>query len=132
MILRNKNSEIIVSEKNGSIVSYKIKGKDFCVPGHEKQPLFTIKMIDDHGKATYFNSLQSEKTEIIAQANGCRILFRNISGQELCAEASIIMDEKGICHWHLNTENGTGLRQEWFDCWNIPPQGIIGESCSVS
>ncbi|MGN1141920.1 MAG: DUF6259 domain-containing protein, partial [Oliverpabstia sp.] len=115
MILKSKNSEIIISEENGSVVSYKINGKEFCMPGYEKRPLFTIKMIDDNGTATYYNSLQSERIEFTTQSNGCKIVFHRISEQELCAEVSIIMDEKGMCHWQLNTENGTGLRQEWFE-----------------
>ncbi len=115
MILNGQKSEIEISEKNGSVLSYKINGYEVCSSGGEYRPLFTLKMIADDGSTAYYDSLQSEKMEFAAQTNGCTIRYYHIAGQDLSAEATINMDEEGNCHWHLRTDNQTGLRQEWIE-----------------
>lgn len=115
MILKSGNSEIKISEENGSILSYRVNENELCAPNGKNRPLFTLKMIDDNGAASYYNSLQSEKITFTMRTDGCTIAYCRIAGQDLNALATIKMDKDGKCHWHLSTTNETGLRQEWIE-----------------
>ena len=64
MILKSKNSEIVLCDKTGSVLSYKVFGQEMCTKGGENRSLFTIKLLDEVGNYIYHNSLEAENISI--------------------------------------------------------------------
>ncbi len=112
MRLTNGNCDLLLSEAKGSILSYRINGKEVCASGGENRPLFTLKLLDEEGKGIYHTSLEAQEVTWEHRPDGCTIRYRNIAGS-LDAAVQIEKKEENGFGWNLQTENNTGLRLEW-------------------
>ena len=61
MNIQIKNTSIIISDSDGSILSYKIGDVEFMAPGAEKRPLFMLKLLMDDGSPVYYSAKDAEK-----------------------------------------------------------------------
>lgn len=105
----------MLSDSTGSVLSYRINGREFCAPGGEKRPLFTIKFLDNDGNYIYHNSQEAESISFSETAEGFVIKFNRLAGINLCAVADVFMDESEQCHWHISIDNNTDDIMEWVE-----------------
>ena len=128
MILQSRNSTIILSEETGSILSYRIYGREFCAEGGEKRPLFTVKLLDEGGNYIYHNSLEAQTITFSETENSYVIKFHRMAGLNLSAVVTVTMGPDEKCHWHISLDNNTDDIMEWVEFPQISvPDSLKGE-----
>ncbi len=112
MNLENKNSFLVLSDR-GSIISYRINGKEICAGNGEENPLFTIKLIDEEGNGVYRCALEAETVSVEEIPEGYALRYSRIGEIGLNAIVTVKRKTDNGFLWHLGIENRTGLRLEW-------------------
>lgn len=115
MIMQSKNCTLSLAEETGSILSYRIYEREFCAPGGDKRPLFTIKFLDKAGNYVYHSSLEAQSITIENIADGYTINFNTIAGLQLAASVTVTIDSSEYCHWHISLDNNTDCFMEWVE-----------------
>ncbi len=115
MVLTSKNTIVTLSNLNGSIMSYKVNGREICAEGGDMRPLFTLKLLDNDGNYIYYNSTEAETISIGELENEYVIRFNNIAQAGISARVNVSMDEKEHCHWHITVDNNTENILEWIE-----------------
>lgn len=121
MELINNQITLALSDDFFSIVSYKINGAEFCAPGGEKRPLFTIKLLDENGKETRVNAFDAEAVK----KDGDRIEFVNLKNMNITVHVTVKKHEDSGFSWHISADNGSDLYMEWIEFPQIVMAGAL-------
>lgn len=109
MNIQIKNTSIIISDSDGSILSYKIGDVEFMAPGAEKRPLFMLKLLMDDGSPVYYSAKDAEK--MYAKESGGKYIlsYTGIASGKISAEVTVTPYEDGSVGWTMSADNGTNL-----------------------
>lgn len=124
MQIRSGESEVILSDNNASVLSYKINGTEYCAKNVEKRGLFTLKLLESDGSPVYCNSNDCENVEFIENNGSVKIDFKKVNGMNIDAEATVIPDTDGF-RWHMSLNNNSGLILEWIEFPQIITAGEL-------
>ena len=123
MIFATKNISVELSDKNGSIQSCKVMGREICTKTDAPCPLFTVKLLDDAGNAVYLNALNAQSISIEKNENGADMKFYNLADYKISVCASVkVVDER--IHWTVSVDNRTSIIAEWIEF----PQIVVIDS----
>ena len=121
MKIKCNNSVLKLSDDYMSITSYKIGRTEFCAANGEKRPIFTLKLLDEKGNETRFNSFDAEA---VKKSDDNCFLFERLKGNDISAKVSVNAQEENIA-WHITVENNTQLYLEWVEFPQITLAGAL-------
>ncbi len=128
MIFTNGNDTLELCEKCGSLLSYKIGGKEFCAKNGEKRPLFTFGMRDEDGNAVKVNALSAEKVKADITDDRIVLSFKNLGGLSIDASVNVGKNTENGFWWHITADNNSDMFLEWIEFPQITvPDNLIDE-----
>lgn len=128
MILQNGNDRLLLSDENGSILSYIISGKEFSAENGEKRPIFTLKLLDKDGKPAYVNAFDAKDVNMSCTDDGVKFIFNNINNLSLSASVTVKKNCQNGFKWHITVDNNTSFILEWIEFPQVTvPDSLINE-----
>ena len=123
MTFTTNNIAVEISDKNGSIQSCKVMGREICAKTDAPCPLFSVKLLEEKGNAVYLNALNAQSIKIEKSENGADMKFDNLADYEISIYASVkIVDEQ--LRWTVSIDNRTSIIAEWIEF----PQIVVIDS----